>query len=57
MCSKDQKKNLDDTERFTKGQSMTVTYYIGRKRNNLPIAKENTTSGTGSPKGIEIRMV
>lgn len=36
---------------------MTVTYYIERKRNGLPIAKENTTPGTRSTKGIEIRMV
>lgn len=57
MPSRDQKKNLDGTERFTKGESMTVTYYIGRKRNVLPIAKGNTTPGTGRPKGIEIRMV
>lgn len=44
-------------ERFAKGKSMTVTYYIEGKRNDLPIARESTTPGTGSPKRIEIRMV
>lgn len=57
MCSKDLTKNLHGTKRFTKGESMTVTYYIGRKRNDLTIAKENTTPGTRSPNGIKIRMV